>query len=397
MKVDKEFILREIAGDYIIIPTGKTVLDFNGLITVNEVGVDLWKMLQEEVTLEAAGGNATVEVTATRDWKVTVDETAADWLVVDPASGTASADAQQVTVSALSNEGYDREVSLAFSIGMQTKYLTVKQAGPKGSADALVIYANDYDKEVAQKTYGSAGDKYPYLDQFDGWMNHKGTGAANVTYSFKGMSVRSNSTSNSNYSDYAGSGKNNMFFGASAYFSTNNIALGGAKDFTLTFGTEKYSQDNGSVFTNSEYKIFLSRDGAKWVELTDYTFAGGAVEGRWNIASANFSVPEGTENLSICMQVTVASSYRMDDMKLVISEGGAAVDFSKAVEMDFEAGNPGGSQGGGASDASAIYSNNYDKSAASQGSNGWPFLDSSDDWNRCRQCYIQFKECNCQK
>ena len=52
MKVDKEFVLREIAGDYIIIPTGKTVLEFNGLITVNEVGVSLWKMLQREVTLE---------------------------------------------------------------------------------------------------------------------------------------------------------------------------------------------------------------------------------------------------------------------------------------------------------------------------------------------------------
>ena len=150
----------------------------------------------EEVTLEAAGGEATVDVTATRDWTVKFDETA-DWLVVDPASGTASADAQKVTVSALSNEGYDREVSVEFSIGMQTKYLTVKQAGPKGSADALVIYSNDYDKEVAQKTYGSSGDKYPYLDQFDGWMNHKGTGAANVKYSFKGMSVRSNSTSDS--------------------------------------------------------------------------------------------------------------------------------------------------------------------------------------------------------
>ena len=52
MKVDKEFILREIAGDYIIIPTGKTVLEFNGLITVNEVGVDIWNMLQEDVTFE---------------------------------------------------------------------------------------------------------------------------------------------------------------------------------------------------------------------------------------------------------------------------------------------------------------------------------------------------------
>lgn len=52
MRIRKEFVLREIAGDYVIIPTGKTVLEFNGLITVNEVGVSIWKMLQEEVTFD---------------------------------------------------------------------------------------------------------------------------------------------------------------------------------------------------------------------------------------------------------------------------------------------------------------------------------------------------------
>ena len=52
MRIEKEFVHREIAGDYIIIPTGKTVLEFNGLITVNEVGVTLWNMLQEEVTFD---------------------------------------------------------------------------------------------------------------------------------------------------------------------------------------------------------------------------------------------------------------------------------------------------------------------------------------------------------
>ena len=52
MKVLKEFVLREIAGDYVIIPTGKTVLTFNVLITVNEVGADLWKMLQSDVTFD---------------------------------------------------------------------------------------------------------------------------------------------------------------------------------------------------------------------------------------------------------------------------------------------------------------------------------------------------------
>ena len=52
MRIKKEYVLREIAGDYIIIPVGATALEFNGLITVNEVGVTLWNMLQEEVTME---------------------------------------------------------------------------------------------------------------------------------------------------------------------------------------------------------------------------------------------------------------------------------------------------------------------------------------------------------
>ena len=332
---------------------------------------------KNEMTFEAAGGDQPLAVTATRDWKV---ETDADWVVVSPESGAASADPQNVTVTVLENTGMDRSADLKFTIGMKSRYLTVSQEGPGGSVEALIVYSNDFDKEEATKTYGNSGSSWPYLDQFEGWKNATGTGAANVEYAFKGMSARANSTSDGTHSDYAGSGKNNMFFGSSAYFSTNNIALDGAKDFTLTFGTEKYSQDNGSVFTNSEYRIFLSNDGAKWVELTDYTFAGGTTEGRWNIATADFSVPEGTENLSICMQVTVASSYRMDDMKLVISEGGAAVDFSKGVEMDFAAGNTGGGNQGGESDGTAIYSNNYDKEAAVQGTNGWPFLDSSDAW-----------------
>lgn len=52
MYINKEFVLREIAGDHIIVPTGATVLEFNGLITVNEVGVTIWNMLQEEITMD---------------------------------------------------------------------------------------------------------------------------------------------------------------------------------------------------------------------------------------------------------------------------------------------------------------------------------------------------------
>lgn len=297
-----------------------------------------------EMNFDAAGGEKSLTVTATRDWMV---ETDADWVVVSPEDGKASSEAQAVKVTVLENTGLDREASLKFTIGMKSKYLTVSQAGPGGSAEALIVYYNDYDREVAEKTYGS-GSSWPYLDQFDGWQNQTGTGAANVEYAYSGMSARANSTSDSNFSDYEGSGNNNMFFGKSAYLATKNIALGGKTDFTLTFGTEKYSQDYGSVFTKSEFHIFLSKDGSKWVELTDYSFAGDGTEGRWNLASADFSVPAGTESLSICMKVDVASSYRMDDLKLVIADkAGTSVDFSNAVEMDFTAG---GNTGGGSTD-----------------------------------------------
>ena len=47
MKISKEFILREIAGEYILVPVGKTALTFNGLISVNEVGALIWGMLEK--------------------------------------------------------------------------------------------------------------------------------------------------------------------------------------------------------------------------------------------------------------------------------------------------------------------------------------------------------------
>lgn len=52
MRVNKEFILREIAGEHLIIPTGKTVLNFNGLIVVNGIGQFIWDNIQEEITFD---------------------------------------------------------------------------------------------------------------------------------------------------------------------------------------------------------------------------------------------------------------------------------------------------------------------------------------------------------
>ena len=287
----------------------------------------------EEVTLEAAGGKATVDVTATRDWTVKFDETA-DWLVVDPASGTASADAQQVTISALSNEGYDREVSVEFSIGMQTKYLTVKQAGPKGSADELVVYSNDMDNGKVEKV----NDNWPYPDQSDAWRNEKGTGIQNVKYSSNGVSVRSVSSTN------------NIWFPAKggSYLSIQNIALNSTSSLQLTFDAV-HGSPNGykKSFSTSVFKVFVSKDAQKWVELP-YELTENA-ENEFDTASAEFTV-EGVDALSITFQFLGAEDgYRLTDINLLAYEGedAVAVDFSKAEAKDFGAGSTGGNNNGG--------------------------------------------------
>ena len=52
MKIEKEYILRQIAGDYIIVPVGSAALEFNGMITVNETGAFLWEKLRKGTTKE---------------------------------------------------------------------------------------------------------------------------------------------------------------------------------------------------------------------------------------------------------------------------------------------------------------------------------------------------------
>ena len=52
LKLDKEYVLRQIGDDYIIVPVGKTALSFNGMITVNETGAFLWEQLVEGTSKE---------------------------------------------------------------------------------------------------------------------------------------------------------------------------------------------------------------------------------------------------------------------------------------------------------------------------------------------------------
>lgn len=290
------------------------------------------------LTFDATSSTQSVEVKATRDWKATP---MADWISVNPEKGAPS-NGTKLEVTVLSNDGADRTGVVKVTIGFDSKELKISQKGT-GAATAAVVYHNDFDKELAVK--GSDGWK-TYLDSFDGWKNESGSGISTVEYAFSGMSARTNSsgTSDSQYSDYSGSGKNYLWFAKENYFHVKNITLPeGKTNYTISFGSERnLYQAADNTFVPEEFLVYVSNDGSKWVKL-EYAFPNGLKNRRWDLASSTFTVPSGTKSLHIYIKATLASAYLMDDLDLsVAASAGTAIDFSKGVDLGT-----GGSTGGG--------------------------------------------------
>ena len=47
MRLKQEFVLREVAGDHVLIPLAGLTDAFQGIITLNESGVFIWKHIEE--------------------------------------------------------------------------------------------------------------------------------------------------------------------------------------------------------------------------------------------------------------------------------------------------------------------------------------------------------------
>ncbi|MDO4565136.1 MAG: PqqD family protein [Clostridia bacterium] len=50
MKVKNGFVLREVVGEIVVLPTGEAAASFNSLITLNETGKFLWEKLAVDVS-----------------------------------------------------------------------------------------------------------------------------------------------------------------------------------------------------------------------------------------------------------------------------------------------------------------------------------------------------------
>lgn len=281
------------------------------------------------IEFQQEASSETIKVASTREWFLS---NCPEWIAVDPKKGK-DPNGMDVTISVLGNTGLDREAALKFSIGYDTKTLTVKQKGT-GSATDLVVYHNDFDKTDAVK---SEDGWKTYLDSFDGWKNETGSGLSSIDYAFNGMSARQTSSgaSNGTYSDYPGSGKNYLWFAKENYFQVKNITLPeNTVNYVLSFGSERnLYQAADNTFKHDEFLVYVSNDGQKWVAL-EYAFPNGDKSRRWDLASTTFTVPAGTKSLYVYMTASVASAYMVDDLDLsVAAEAGTVIDFSKGVDL----------------------------------------------------------------
>lgn len=50
MKIKNGFMLREVAGNNIVVPVGATCNSFNGMINLNDTGAFLWGRLSSDTT-----------------------------------------------------------------------------------------------------------------------------------------------------------------------------------------------------------------------------------------------------------------------------------------------------------------------------------------------------------
>ena len=72
MKVKENFLLRQVAGSWLVMPIGQEMLDFNGLLTLNETGAFLWQRLQKGASIEE------LATALTEEYRVSLEDARAD-------------------------------------------------------------------------------------------------------------------------------------------------------------------------------------------------------------------------------------------------------------------------------------------------------------------------------
>ena len=291
------------------------------------------ELSQSTANFSSAEGSQTVSVKANCKWTVEVD--GADWVTITPMTGNNNgtfsvAVAENTTGAVRSVEAKVYAWHVVYGKFGSVKLTISQSADENVTVDEELLYSDDFDAQIAEKQNYNGSDyaRYPFIDEIE-FANAEGPASAGVTYTGNKVSVRSNQQSNNDtQSAYAGSGNNNIFFGDGGYFVVNNISplKANCANYKITFGVQKYGQNADNSLRNEDFLLYLSKDGENWAQI-EYVFPANAVEGKYNVVSANFTLASVPEALYIKFVAKVASVYRIDDLKFFAGNGGQNVDL----------------------------------------------------------------------
>lgn len=53
MKIKKDYVLRQVTDTWVVLPLGDAAVDFSGMLTLNESGAMLWRVLEQGADRES--------------------------------------------------------------------------------------------------------------------------------------------------------------------------------------------------------------------------------------------------------------------------------------------------------------------------------------------------------
>ena len=252
------------------------------------------------VNAPATAGSTPVNVTSNTSWTVTPDA-GNTWCTVSPTTGSNNG---ALTISYTENTGAARTATITVKTNDNavTRLLTVEQAGK----EAGVLYYENIGNTPVSGNTNIAG--------WDGWLKQ---GQPTATYTSSTSTVNIRITGVSGGYDEASAG-NNVFFGAGVpnSFTISGLNTAGATDLVLKFGV------SNNVTTNLDtdlFKVEQSTDGNTWTPIA-YT-AVNASTGSWKVGTSGTGQIPASATLSLRFTCEVASTYRLDDIK-ILGEGG---------------------------------------------------------------------------
>lgn len=72
MKLKENYVLRQVAGSWVVVAVGDACVNFDGMLTLNDSGALLWK------TLKQGGDRDTLTAALTAEYEVTPAQALAD-------------------------------------------------------------------------------------------------------------------------------------------------------------------------------------------------------------------------------------------------------------------------------------------------------------------------------